>query len=76
MKQQIIQQRWRQKSIWSKQTDSALNAFTTFESKMHDWRILAGGILKCLSQENRGQNTVKSSIYDIACAGNIVSGDI
>ena len=28
------------------------------------------------SQENRGQNTLRSCIYDIACKGNIVSGDI
>ena len=49
--------------------DSILNAFTTFESKTCDWRILAGGILKSFSQENRGQNTVRSGIHDIACTG-------
>ena len=56
--------------------DVALNAFMTFESKMRDWAILAGRILKCFSQENMGQNTVWSGIHDIACTGNIVSGDV
>ena len=54
--------------------DSILNAFTTFESKTCDWRILAGGILKSFSQENRGQNTVRSGIHDIACTGANLTG--
>ena len=54
--------------------DSTLNAFTTFESKTCDWRILAGGILKSFSQENRGQNTVRSGIHDIACTGANLTG--
>ena len=37
---------------------------------MCDWRILIGGISKPFSQENREQNTVRSSIHATACTGN------
>ena len=57
-------------------SEGALNAFPTFESKTRDWRILAGGILKCFRQENIGQNIVRSGIHDIASTGNIVTEDI
>ena len=43
-------------------SEGALNAFPTFGSKTRDWRILAGGILKCFSQENMGQNIVRSGM--------------
>lgn len=57
-------------------SEGALNAFPTFESKTRDWRILAGGIVKCFRQENIGQNIVRSGIHDIASTGNIVTEDI
>ena len=36
--------------------------------------LIAGGILKSFSQENRGQNTVRSGIHDIACTGVSLTG--
>ena len=57
-------------------SEGAVNAFPTFGSKTRDRRILARGILKCFSQENMGQNIVRSGIHDIASTGNIATEDI
>ena len=57
-------------------SEAALVAFPTFESNTRDWRILAGGVLKCYSQENIGQNIVRSGIHDTVSTGNIVTEDI